>query len=50
MHVSAELQVAVPSNPYALERAQAIAARFEYSDDEVRKCTQKFLQQMGVYT
>ncbi|KAI4099931.1 MAG: hypothetical protein LQ339_005720 [Xanthoria mediterranea] len=37
------------STSSALEKAKAIAAQFGYSDDELRKCVEKFRLQMGLY-
>ena len=37
------------STPSALEKAKVIAAQFDYSDDELRKCVEKFRMQMGLY-
>ena len=33
-----------------MEKAKLIAAQFDYSDDELRKCVEKFRMQMGLYT
>ncbi|KAL9039885.1 MAG: hypothetical protein Q9214_004697 [Letrouitia sp. 1 TL-2023] len=46
MHASAEPRVAAASNFCALEKAEVIAAQFEFSDDEISVCVQKFLKQM----
>lgn len=37
------------SRSSALEKAKVIAAQFDYSDDELRKCVEKFHLQMGLY-
>ncbi len=50
MHVSAEPEAATTVKSHPMERARMIAAQFEYSDDDIRRCVQKFLMQMGVYT
>lgn len=34
----------------ALEKAEVIAAQFDYSDDEIRTCVGKFRLQLGLYT
>ncbi|KAL8715498.1 MAG: hypothetical protein Q9220_000833 [cf. Caloplaca sp. 1 TL-2023] len=38
--------MALHSAPYAIRAAEKIATQFEFSDDEIRKCVQRFLQQM----
>lgn len=50
MHASAETRVAAASSFCALEMAEVIAAQFEFSDDEIDKCVQRFLRQMGMYS
>lgn len=37
------------SRSSALEKAEVIAAQFDYSDDELRTCVRKFLLQMSLY-
>ena len=46
----AERSGAAILKPSALEKAQTIAAQFEFGDDEISDCVERFLQQMGVQT